>query len=66
MSPTPDHFFRNACLVSRAERSLGFSTPSLSEARAFQIRRLPSSLPDRTKRASRVKAAEKTLGESRQ
>lgn len=30
------------------------TTPSLSEARAFQMRTLPSSEPDSTKRASAV------------
>ena len=53
-SPVLDHLFRRLSLYSFAAISRPLSMPSFSLARAFHIRTLPSSDPDKTNRASRL------------
>lgn len=53
-SPTVPHFSRNPSRYSFLAISLLSTTPSLSPALAFQIRKFESSEPERTKRESRV------------
>jgi hypothetical protein len=55
------HLLTRLLLYSIEARSLAVTMPSLSEAFAFHIRTLPSSEPDKTKRASVVNNVEVTL-----
>ena len=55
------HLALRLFLYSIAALSLAVTTPSFSEAFAFQIRTLPSSEPDRTNRASDVNMDDDTL-----
>lgn len=62
--PTALSNFHRSLRLSRysiAARSRVSMIPSFSDARAFHIRRLPSSEPDSTKRASAVKSVDATL-----
>src|SRR5712672_3171712 len=54
------HRSLSAPRYSIAERSRAVTMPSFSEASAFQIRTLPSSEPESTKRASEVKVVAST------